>query len=233
VKTITFSGYQWDVRAGTGGPGPNTWDDGNAQVDENGLLHLKITSNTNAEGDSEWHCVELNTQQRLGFGRYQFQLNSRIDKLDPNVVFGLFKYPTPDVGGDGTNEIDIEFAQWGNANAKNADYVVYPAYGPRVNNKNQRDNIEFTTALNGNYSTHRFLWESGQVTFQSLHGHRDDDTNELERWQYEPDQARLIPQKPTQVRINLWLFKGRPPSDDADVEIIVSQFSFTPQDQLH
>jgi hypothetical protein len=74
------------------------------------------------------------------------------------------------------------------------------------------------------------LWESAQVTFQSLHGHRDH--NEFEFRLYEPQQARLIPQKPTQVRINLWLFKGRPPSDDAEVEIIVSQFSFTPQDQL-
>jgi hypothetical protein len=200
VKTITFSGYQWDVRAGTGGPGPNNWDDGNAEVDVNGLLHLKITSSTNADGDTEWHCVELNTEQRFGFGLYQFQLNSRIDQLDPNVVLGLFKYPTPDVGPDGTNEIDVEFAQWGNPNAKNADYVVYPADGPRVNTKDQKDNIEFTTALDGNYSNHQFLWESDQVTFQSFHGHRDDDAHEFEHWLYEPDQARLIPQQPTQDR---------------------------------
>ena len=229
MRTITFSGYQWDVRAtGKGGPGPNIWDDANAQVDDKGWLHLKITSNADTTGNTEWHCVELSTQQRLGLGRYQFQVIGRIDELDRNVVLGLFKYPTPDVGADGTNEIDIEFAQWGRATANNADYVVYPASGPRV----REDNLEFRVALKGDYTTHRFLWESDQVTFQSLHGHRDDDTNEFERWQYTPNDARLIPQQPTPVRINLWLFRGMAPFDNAEVEILVSQFTFTPLDQL-
>ena len=66
--------------------------------------------------------IVSNSQPKcLGFGRYQFQVIGRIDQLDPNVVLGLFKYPTPDVGPDGTNEIDIEFAQWGRATANNAD----------------------------------------------------------------------------------------------------------------
>ena len=229
VRTIKFSGYEWDVRAaGLGGPGPNTWDDANAQVDDKGWLHLELTSVTNAAGNTEWHCVELSTQQRLGFGRYQFQVIGRIDKLDRNVVLGLFKYPTPDVGKDGTNEIDIEFAQWGRATANNADYVVFPASLPRV----KGDNIEFMVALKGDYTTHRFLWESSQVTFQSLHGHRDDDSDEFESWQYAPNQARLIPQQPTPVRINLWLFRGMPPSDGAEVEIVISQFTFKSLDQL-
>ncbi len=231
MKTITFSGYQWDVKDTgnlTGGPGPNKFDDGNAQVDDEGRLHIKITINTCAAGDTEWHCVELSTQQRLGFGRYQFQVIGRIDKLDRTVVLGLFKYPTPDVGADGTNEIDIEFAQWGRATANNADYVVFPGLGPRA----PKDNIEFRVALNGDYTTHRFLWETDRVTFQSLNGHRDDDTHEFERWLYNPNQVRLIPQQPTPVHINLWLFRGMPPSDGAEVEIIISQLTFVPLDQL-
>ena len=229
MATIAFSGYQWEVRAKSqGGPGPNIWDDANAQVDDKGRLHLKITSDLNPEGYAEWRCVELSTLQRMGLGRYQFQVIGRIDRLDRNVVLGLFKYPTPDVGADGTNEIDIEFAQWGRATANNADYVVYPAFGPRV----REDNLEFRVALEGDYTTHRFLWESDQVTFQSLYGHRDDDTNEFERWQYKPNEARLIPQQPTPVRINLWLFRGMAPFDNAEVEIVISQFAFTPVDQL-
>ena len=62
MRTITFSGYQWDVRAtGKGGPGPNIWDDANAQVDDKGWLHLKITSNADTTGNTEWHCVELSS----------------------------------------------------------------------------------------------------------------------------------------------------------------------------
>jgi len=227
VKTITFSGYVWDVRApGPGGPGPNLWDDANASVDDEGRLHLKLTSVANAAGNTEWYCVELSTQQRLGFGRYQFQVIGRVDKLDPNVVLGLFKYPTSDVDKDGTNEIEIEFARWGRATANNADYVVFPQSPPRAHG----DNIEFMAALKGDYTTHRFVWQSSQVAFQSLHGHRDDDGNEFESWLYAPNQARLIPQLPSPVHMNLWLFRGMAPTDGAEVEMVISKFTFTPFD---
>ena len=230
VKTIAFSGYEWEVRGkGKGGPGPNTWDDANAQVDDKGWLHLQLTKNKTDAGETEWHCVELKTQQRLGLGRYQFQVIGQIDKLDRNVVLGLFMYPTADVGKDGTNEIDIEFARWGNEMAENnADYVVYPAMGARA----PGDHISFKVTLNGNYTTHRFLWECHAVAFQSLHGHRDDEIGEFEHWKYTPDTPRLIPQQPTPVRINLWLFDGAAPSDNTEVEIIINQFTFTPLEQL-
>jgi hypothetical protein len=229
MKTITFSGFQWNVKP-TGlappppppprGRGPNMWDDGNAQVDDKGHLHLKITA-----GDPKWHCVELTTRQRLGFGRYQFQVIGRIDKFDPNVVLGLFNYPTPDVGQDGTNEIDIEFAQF--RPPLNADYVVLPEIGPDIHKDTDRILFKFT--LNGDYTTHRFLWQPERVTFQSLHGHRDDDNHEFQRWLYMPTPSTgLIPQKPLQVHINLWLKDAIPPSDGAEVEIVVSQFTFVP-----
>ena len=35
-------------------------------------------------------------------------------------------YPTPDVGPDGTHEIDIEFAKWGVPDAKIGNYTVWP-----------------------------------------------------------------------------------------------------------
>jgi len=227
VKTITFSGNQWDVRADRGGPGPNTWDPANVQVDGQGLLHLKTTRITNAKGDIEWHCAEVSTQQRFGFGRYQFQVTGRIDQFDRNVVLGLFNHPTPDVGKDGTNEIDIEFAKWGKETQKNADYVVLPQGLP--DNNRDTDRTFFQFALNGVNTTHRFLWRNDQVLFQSLHGHRDDDANEFERWLYMPiPPGDLIPQLPTPVHINLWLVCGLPPSDLTEVEMVISQFTFKP-----
>ena len=128
---IAFSGYNWTIRpSGRGGPGPNNWDPTNVFVDANGYLHLKITQNK-----SKWSCAEVYTTVspntntgRLGFGRYQFQTGSRIDTLDPNVVLGLFNYPTSDVGPDGTNEIDIEYARWGNASWPNGNFTVWPVF---------------------------------------------------------------------------------------------------------
>ena len=103
-KMLRFSGYEWRVR-GAGRGGPNEWDDANASVDDHGCLHLKITRRC-----GHWRCAEIFLERNLGFGRYQWEIEGRVDRFDPQVVLGLFNYTRPEVGPDGTNEIDIEFA---------------------------------------------------------------------------------------------------------------------------
>lgn len=219
ARTLSFAGYDWTIRgAGKGGPGPNLWDPANVLVDADGRLHLKLTHA--ADG---WHCAELSTTKRLGFGRYQFQVVGRIDQLDPNVVLGLFDYPTPDVGKDGSNEIDIEFARWGRATSPIGNFTVFPASGKK------QTTHPFEVALNGDYTTHRFTRSAEQVTFQSLNGHQDGDVNEFASWAFRPEHPKLeVPQHPEPVNLNLWLFRGKPPTDGKEVEIILSGFIYTP-----
>ena len=127
AHVIRFSGYDWEVRPDSvGGPGPNHWDAGNVTLDRQGRLHLKLTHQGGV-----WHCAEVTTLRSFGFGRYQFQVTGALDRLDPNVVFGLFDYPPPAVGPDGTNEIDIEYSRWGDPAYFPASATVYPAHtGP-------------------------------------------------------------------------------------------------------
>jgi hypothetical protein len=220
AKTIRFSGYDWTVRpSGTGGPGPNAWDEGNAWVDQSGSLHLRA-----APRDGAWYCSEVSTTTRLGFGRYQFQLVGRVDQLDRNVVLGLFNYPPGDVGRGGTHEIDIEFARWGIPTAPIDNYTVWPVERA-LKSTSQSFHVTFT----GEASTHRFTWSPGSVLFQSLLGHRNDDANEVARWHYQPvDPAARISQQPMPVHINLWCFEGRPPTDSRPVEVVVRAFTFVP-----
>jgi len=158
------------------------------------------------------------------FGRYQFWVVGRLDRLDPNVVFGLFNYPTPDVGPDGTNEIDIEFAQWGKPKALAGNYTVWP-----TREGLRRASKRFPVELNGQYTTHRFIWNSTGVAFQSSHGHRDEDSSQLGNWMYQPqDPLSHISQKAMPVDINLWLFQGQPPRNGQQVELVVRSFKFTP-----
>ena len=82
------------------GPGPNNWDENNVWVDQDGYLHLKLTK----QGDRRY-CAEVLTKDRLGFGRHQFRVVGRVDRLDPKVVLGLFNYPTPDVGPDSSGPV--------------------------------------------------------------------------------------------------------------------------------
>jgi|CXWL01.1.fsa_nt_gi hypothetical protein len=220
-RTIQFSGYEWLVRDhgnNLSGPGPNLWDGSNVWVDENGDLHLKIT-----HAEDGWHSAEVTMIQHLGFGKYQFQVISPIDQLDPNVVVGLFNYPTEAVGPDGTNEIDIEFAQWGNPAAPIGNFTVWPVKPGITNTSNS-----FPVELNGTYTTHRFIWESQQIFFQSLHGHTEDNENEFVNWLYQPDEPSAhISQQPMPIHVNLWLFQGQPPIDGNEAEVIIHNFSFT------
>ena len=118
AKTFNFAGYNWMVKSGSHlGPGPNNWDEDNVWVDQHDYLHLAITNR-----GGQWYCSQVSMVDRLGFGRYQFWIIGRVDQLDPNVVFGLFNYPTPDVGSDATREIDIEFAEWGKPNTPIGNY---------------------------------------------------------------------------------------------------------------
>jgi hypothetical protein len=217
---VNFSSYDWAVRSGRGGPGPNLWDEKNVWLDASGALHLKI-----AHQDGKWSCAEVTMRRRLGFGRYEFQIKGPVGKLDDNVVLGLFNYPTREVGPDATHEIDIEFSRWGKADNALGNYTVWPA---EKGLKQQTRSFSFT--LQTVQSTHRFTWSRTQILFQSLRGLRNDDADEFGRWIFNPPEpARSISGQPMPVHINLWLFKGLEPKDGQEVEVVVQRFSFLPE----
>lgn len=217
--TVRFSGYDWQVRGtGRGGPGPNHWEPANVFVDTNGWLHLKLT-----ERDGRWYCSEVFTKERLGFGRYEFQLSGRIDLLDRNVVLGLFNYPTSDVGPDATHEIDVEFARWGNASAPVGNYTIWPTTTDR-----KQQSHSFAFVLNTEESTHVFNWTPTNVAFKSFTS-QNKTSRVLAHWRYEPKEPELwISQKPMPVHLNLWCFQGRPPENGKELELIIRSFKFTP-----
>jgi len=220
ARTVDFAGYTWEVREGGGGPGPNRWSADNVRVAADGL-HLRI-----AGAGGQWTCAEVTLTQALGFGTYAFELAGRPDRFDRNIVLGLFDYPTPDIGPDGTNEIDIEFAQWGDAgDGRRLNWTVYPpALGPAPTHAQR------AFALTGDASTHRFDWTATGVKFASFDGWQDaGGLALLAKWNDAPAKPwRHIPQKPLPVHMNLWLFKGQPPVDGQEVEVVIRSFVFTP-----
>jgi hypothetical protein len=218
-QKIQFSGYEWTVKdSDSMGPGPNAWNPKNVWLDAKGQLHLKITNH-----DGKWECAEVSSTQRFGFGTYEFQISGPIDKLDPQIVLGLFNYPTRDIGVDGTNEIDIEFARWGNAKWPNGNFTVWP---PVKEAKSGSDTFNFT--LKHNDSTQRFTWTQHSLEFESRTGAGDKRSESIHKWLYEPeDFMSRVPQNPEPVLMNLWLFRGKPPTDLKEVEIVVKRFRFT------
>ncbi len=123
------------------------------------------------------------------------------------------------------DEIDIEFAHWGNAEADYGNYTIWPA---KKGTKETSHTFKFT--LNGDYTTQRFTWKSKSILCQSLHGHRDDNREEFGSWLFKLEKyLDAIAQQPMPVLLNLWLFQGHSPSDGKEVEIIINSFKFIPE----
>ena len=216
--TINFSGYTWTVKSGAGlGPGPNVWGAQNVWLDGQGLLHLKLSYDS---ASSKWICAGVTSTVSLGYGTYQWQVQGPLSTLDKNVVAGLFHYSGP----DGYNEMDVEFARWGDASKPNVNYSVYPAAGSA--GTQQHITSQWTQA-GGTASTHRYTWTNNSVIFKSINGFYNDDTNLFFSHTF-LSPPTSIPNVAIPVKMNLWCFKGLAPSNGQDVEIVIRSFKFTP-----
>lgn len=118
--------------------------------------------------------------------------------LDPNVTVGLFTYL------DDTHELDIELAKWGDAaDPNNAQYAVQPAV----------DSAHLQRfALPPGAATLSYVWSPASLAFSGG-----------PTWSYANPLAFSAP-----VHINVWQFRGLPPADGRDVEVVIRSFSYTP-----
>ena len=212
TRIISFSGYEWNVKTtsdSVGGPGPNYFNDSteNVWIDVSGYLHLRINY---LPVQDEWHCAEVYSVESFGYGTYKFTLAPGFEDLNKNVVLGLFTYL------DDSNEIDIEFARWGDESASNCQYVIQPSW---VINHVKRFNFN----PQGLDSAHAFTWCKTTIQFNSTNGFDEDF-----QWTY---YGSGIP-KPNveKARMNLWLMQGLPPSDGIETEVIIKSFEFIPSE---
>jgi len=219
VRWVSFSGYDWWVKssAGTVGPGPNFFSDStnNVWVDPAGQLHVRITNRSNA-----WQCAELVSARTFGYGSYRFELNSRVDNLDPNVVLGLFTWSDDPVFA--YRELDVECSRFGNATDPNrAQFVVQPYYLPG-------HLARYPVSAGLTNSTHWFTWEQDRVSFHAVRGSYSPSpplVAIITNWTY----TLTVPETGDEnVRINLWLVNGSPPTDHQEIEIILKSFQFVP-----
>ncbi len=212
-RVIRFSGFDWVVRT-TGerqeGPGPNRFSDSedNVWVDEAGRLHLKIV-----QKGGVWYCAGVTVRQSLGHGKYVFYVSSKVSELDRHVVAGLFTYMNDE------EEIDIEFSRWSDPDNQDAQFAVQPAH--LAGNKER-----FDLDLVGERSTHAFHWQPHRIDFLSVQGHGFTPTpdNLIHQWTYTG--ANIPPDSEERLKINLWLFRGRPPADLNEQELIIERVEF-------
>jgi hypothetical protein len=221
VRWISFSDYDWWVKTSPGlvGPGSNYFSasTNNVWLDAQGRLHLRITNRSNL-----WQCAEVVTRRTFGYGSYRFESDAPVNNLDPSVVLGLFTWS--DDPAYTHREIDIECGRWANSNdVNNAQYVIQPwDFSGHL--------VRYTVPAGLTNSTHIFTWETNRVSFQSQRGSYSPSpapTNLISAWAFTNGDA--VPQTGEEnVRLNLWLINGNPPTDNHEVEFIIKSFQFVP-----
>ncbi|KAG6544783.1 hypothetical protein Mapa_013809 [Marchantia paleacea] len=225
-RTITFSGLLWTVRdtsSTTQGPGNNWWSNSTSNVwlDSNGRLHLKIT-----KVGTKWLCPEVYTTGNYKYGKFNWKIEGPVTSptgsFDKNVVLGLFTYPV--AGADGTNEIDIELARWGNQSYPNLNFTSYPNTA-LSDFKNHTKSTEM--ALNGNYTSHQFEWRNNNISWVSRHGHSATGDIIFSESYNGDGNSQRIPQQDCKIHMNLWLFQGQAPTDGVQVEFVIHSFTYT------
>jgi len=210
-QTLTFSGYEWELRSiPSDRGGNNSYDPANAWTDADGFLHLKL-----AQRDGNWTSAEVILTRALGYGTYMFGVRDT-SHLDPAAALGLLTWD--DQGADQNHrELDIEISQWGDSSISNGQYVVQPYYVPA--------NVVRFAAPAGRL-THSFRWEPGRALFKTVRGTGAAGGEPLVT-QHEFTSGVPIPGT-ERVRMNLYFFRYAPAPPRGDVEVVIERFQYLP-----
>ena len=194
--TIKWSGIKWKISNWGGSSDAMkgfVYDPCNVKVDASDRLILTL------EYDGKvWRGAEISTPYSRSFGTYYVQVYSNLSTLPPSAVFGFFPYKGSKY--DGTNEIDIEYSQWGNSSADNWNYTVYPATSKGVE---ASKTFGFSTS---NSTTHAIVWSQKSVYFESTTGLMTPPFSKpFASWDYSQKNYKVnIPQTKVPLLINLW-----------------------------
>ena len=211
-RRLRFSGYEWVVKSSRGpvGPGPNVFSEENVEVDDDGQLRLKI-----ARRGGRWTSAEIGSRRDLGYGTYRFSVAA--GPRDPRAILGLFTWSDHDDDAH-HREIDIEIGRWGDADGPNAQCTVQPSSRPG-------NLIRFE--LPDGPAVHEFNWSRSGISCRSqIEASAGSALPFVHRHQF---RESAPPAGTANVRINLWLADGLPPSNDGVIEAIVQRFEYFPE----
>lgn len=210
-KTLTFSGYEWEIRqTSSDRGGPNDYDAANAWTDTDGSLHLALR-----QREGRWTSAEVSLTRALGYGTYVFVVRDTAH-LEPAAAVSLFTWD--DSSGDQNHrELDVEISRWGDPASKNAQFVVQPYYVAA--------NVARFDAPAGRL-THAFRWEPGRASFRTVHG-TDASAAAPVVAAHEFTTGVPIPGEET-VHMNLYVFRFSSVAPQKEAEVVIEKFQYLP-----
>lgn len=210
-KTLTFSGYEWEVRqTPSDRGGSNLYSADNAWTDADGFLHLRLS-----EIDGRWNSAEVALTRPLGYGTYVFVVRD-VAQLEPAATFSMLTWD--DAAFDQNHrELDIEISRWGRDGTDNAQYVVQPYYVAA--------NVARFLAPAGRL-THTIRWEPGRVSFRTVRGGANA-ANAAVVATHEFTSGVPVPGNEL-VRMNLYYFRYSSAPLKKSGEVVIERFQYLP-----
>jgi hypothetical protein len=210
-KRIVFSGYDWEVRhlPNDRGGATHSYSTSNAWTDSSGCLHLRMRKVAR-----EWTCAEVSLTRSLGYGTYTLHVQ-KLPVLEPATAFAISTWDDNE-SGQNHREMDIELSQWGDPQAKNAQFAIQPYY---VAANVFRFIAPFTPL------TCSFRWEPGRVTFRAGSGAAEGTGHAFAEHVF----TSGVP-SPGGETLHLALYQyGKPriPQQN-DMEVVLQKFEFLP-----
>jgi Glycosyl hydrolases family 16 len=208
ARTISWSGYKWDVRpSGIGGPGRNQWSDSTANVRVEGSdLVLSIVR----DASGCWTSAEVDNRRHLGYGTYRWIVTTDLSALDAGEVLGMFTYGDSDASH---NEIDLEASHWGNLSWPTGSATVWRGAAAA---DNESETFRYS---NRPPYVNQFRWEPGKVTFLV--------TDAAGATLADETVTRGVPTPSDEVpMINYWRYGNAPPAGERSMRI--SSFTWIP-----
>lgn len=209
ARTISWSGYTWDVRpAGARqGPGPNDWSGStaNVRVRRSDLL-LSIVRNRSGN----WTSSEIRNRRHLGYGTYRWVVATDLSGLDANAVFGMFTYGGSDPSN---NEIDIEASHWGDMSSPTGSATVWQDADAALSEEH-----DFRYSKRPPY-VNQFTWSPGRIKYVV--------TDRTGATLFSRTVTTGVPRASTEATfINDWRYKNVAPSSVRTIR--VSSFAWAP-----
>ena len=209
MKTLHFSGYEWQIRQTQSDPGGslNFYDPANAQVDREGFLHLHINWEEN-----HWTSAEVSLTTSLGYGSYRFVVRD-VSHLEPATILSM---STWDDHGP-SREMNIEIGRWGEPGSKNAQYVIQPHYVP--------GNVVRFMAPPG-ILTFLFRWEPDRASFETRRG---SGSSMGSGRVFEHVFTSGVPTSGKEtIRMNLYVFNNERSPLQHETEVVIEKFEYLP-----
>jgi len=214
-KPFDFGGLLWHRRVTNQvqGPGNNLFGIKlkNVYLDKKGHLNLKIK-----KAGKKYSCAEVYTDEFIGEGRIETIVQTSLKHFAEDMVLGIFFY-------DGTappyyNEVDIEYALWGNKENLNGQYAIH--------SKNGIETHRFELPKNKLLVKHVFDISHNHISIRSFVY-----KSELNEYILITERTFTRPQEftfeKTHFRFNLWLTKEKTSKKAIYPKVKIISFNFT------